>query len=275
MDAMKTPWVLLLLSAATVSYAGEPARVVRDVAFDKGKQSILRLVPRPGPGVSLRMSPDRAQKMVPRSCPRGSISYTLDAPAYVRLRVGAANGPLYATLVNWERRGKGRHRVPYSDTVSGNTAFTLHVYTRDDADAYGLSLKDLLLGPEQTAIGQALSSVRRSQIHKQHPRRSCYDPPVSAHIPGAAHVRGAARIHNGSRLVIGLGKKEKRWFSRERFQVHIFVDDVLMHQDMKGYVPYMWNINTTGLNPGRHTILVNLAGFADHIGAAKIEVLVE
>lgn len=191
------------------------------------------------------------------------ISYMLTAPASVRLRVGTAGGPLYKTLIDWKRQEKGRHAVRYAETVSGRTTFTLHAFTADDADVRGLSLADMVVAPAQAAIGQAVPAVLRGQIHKRHRRSDCHDPKIKL------------SVKRGRELIIGLAPQEKRRLRRERFQVHIFIDDVLAHQSIDGYVPYHWTIDTAGLNPGRHTVQVNLAGFADHIGAAQAEFVVK
>lgn len=207
----------------------------------------------------------------------GTVSYTLTSAAYVRLRVGAEDGPMYATVVDWQRREAGTQSESYAGTAleGGKAVFSLNYFTDNDADARGLKLTELLPHPAQVAVGKALPSVLINQIHKAHTRDACRDPSIIVRVAGARQAKEGYRLRPGSAVVIDISARDRRWFVRERFQVHIFVDDVFVHGILEGYVPYTWNFNLKDLNPGRHVIAVNLVGYADHIGSALAPVMVE
>ncbi len=204
-----------------------------------------------------------------------TITYTLTAPAHVRIRLGVNEGPMYTTLLNWENREIGTHVEHYTGFDGDNTVFTLHFYTADDADTYGLDLYEILPQPEQVIVGKALPAARLNQMHKTHRREFCHDLNAQTRFDSVRVKNGTAMIRRKIPLVIDLDKDDKLWFTRERFQVHIFLDDVLVHQDLDGYVPYVWNFDPKGINSGQHTIIVNLSGFADHIATAVLPVIIE
>jgi hypothetical protein len=243
MDGMKIALAVFLLALACPAMADEEAKgVAQDIFFDKEAKAV---------------------------------SYNLNHPAYIRVRLGVEEGPLYQTLVNWEERGKGAHRESYSGLDMDNAVFTFNYFTEDDADKYGLKMEELLPHPAQLAIGKTLPAARLNQLHKAHKRQGCYDPKVSLYLKGAKVKEGIPVVRKNTPLIIEIDKKDQTWFTKERFQLHIFLDDVLVHAELDGYTPYIWNFSPEGLNKGRHVLAVNLSGFADHIGAAILPILVE
>lgn len=204
-----------------------------------------------------------------------TISYSLNFPAYIRIRLGVEEGPLYRTLLNWDKREPGKHQEQYTGLDNKKTVFTFNYFTMDDADRYGLELGEILPSPAQLAIGKTLPTAILNQMHKRHRREFCYDPKINIYLRGVQKKEGVPIVRKTSPLVVEIDKKDKEWFTRERFQVHIFLDDVLVHSDLEGYVPYVWNFYPDGLNPGKHAIIVNLSGFSDHIGTATLPIFIE
>ena len=192
-----------------------------------------------------------------------TITYTVHHPSYIRVRAGIADGPLYLTLVNWKKQEPGTYTVGYTGLDTEKAVYTLHYFTEGDEDARGLRLSEILPHPAQLAVGKALPATQITYLQKNLDRGRIYDPPLKLDV-----------IEN-KRLVIDMADEDKEWFVRERFQVHIFVDDIFVHGDLEGYLPYVWNIDTEGISKGGHTVTVNLNGFADHIAAATLSFVVE
>jgi hypothetical protein len=243
MDKLKIALIIGFLFLLSVAYAEqETQRVIQDIFFDKNTKTI---------------------------------SYSLNYPAYIRIRVGVEDGPMYQTLINWQEKKSGKHSETFTGLDNEKTAFTLHYFTEGDEDRYGLDLSEILPNPAQAAIGKTLPIAHLNQLHKEHSREICSDPQVQIKFSQAKVENGAFVINKETPLIIELDKKDRAWFLRERFQVHIFLDNVLVHADLEGYVPYVWNFNPKGINPGKHRLTVNLNGFNDHIGAATLPIVVK
>jgi len=242
MDRIKIIFfIILLFSISRTVCAEETKGVARDVVLDKEHKTI---------------------------------SYTLNCPAFIRIRLGTEEGPLYQTLVNWENKDTGRHVETYYGLDDKGIVFTFNYFTQGDEDRYGLELGEILPSPAQLAIGKTLPVARLNQLHKNHAREICHDPKIILTLKGAKK-NGMVVVKNDAPLKIEIDKKDKAWFTKERFQVHIFLDDVVMQTDLDGYTPYVWNFSPKDLNNGKHVITVNLSGFSDHIGAASLPIIIE
>lgn len=230
----------LLFFLPSLAFADElKERVVKDIMFDKKEHTI---------------------------------AYTLTSPAHVRIRLDANDGPMFMNVLNWAKRDAGKHVEHYYGFDNSNAIFTFHFYTDDNADTYGLNLFEILPHPAQVIVGKALPAAQLNHMHKTHPREFCYDPKALARFDKVPVKNGEALIRGVTPLVIDLGQKDKSWFTRERFQVNIFLDNILLHQDFEGYVPYVWNFDPQGVNPGKHTIIVNLSSFKDHIATVVVPI---
>lgn len=215
-----------------------------------------------------------------------AVSYELTHPAKVRIRMGAKDGPLLRTIVDWEERGLGQHKEEWDGldasgkiklAGSHDMVFTFNYFTQDDAFIKNVSLEEIMPHPEQLIIGRFLPSLNINRIHKSHNPLLCHDPTLVVRLPERTKLTtdGCAVIKNNAPIVIDLPEKDRDWFTRERYSIHVFIDDVFLAGELEGYSPYNFILNTEKISKGKHLISVNYSGFSDHIGIVNIPVYVE
>jgi hypothetical protein len=59
----------------------------------------------------------------------------------------------------------------------------------------------------------------------------------------------------------------KALLERGRFEVMIFMDDFFLIEDEDSVVPFHFTLDLGRFPDGEHAILVNVAGYSDHVGA--------
>lgn len=215
-----------------------------------------------------------------------TISYELTKPATVRLRVGSRSGPLYRTLVNWQKQEEGSQTIEWDGMDTSGTfdilnnrnfTFSFNYYLPGkENDIIGQYLEsDLIIS--DYFIGRAPRLVHLSQNHKNHKKEHCKDLKVLFKLPRNLRrtKEGLHKIRGISPITIELPRKDKFWFRQERFGLNIFIDDVFVEGEALGYIPYTWNFNPKGINKGRHLITVNIKGFNDHIAIGNLPIYVE
>lgn len=228
---------------------------------------------------------ERVIKMLSFDVKTAIVSYELIHPAKVRIRIGAKEGPLLRTIVDWQERNTGLHKEEWNGLDSSgkiklvgnrNLVFTFNYFTEDDAFIRNVSLEDIMPHPEQLVVGRFLPSLNINRLHKSHNPEFCYDPQLKIILPEhiAKTEDGYIIIKERTPITIDISEKDKTWFSRERYSIHIFIDDVFLSGELEGYSPYNFIFEPKSINKGKHLITVNYSGFNDHIGIANIPVFV-
>lgn len=212
-----------------------------------------------------------------------TISYALTKPVMARLRVGSKSGPLYRTLVNWEKQKEGKQTIEWDGMdnsrtfdILGNKNFTFsfNYYLPGKEEIKEYVEEDLIIS--DYFVGRTPPLVHESQQHQKHKREHCKDLEVIFELPFDIEKtkEGVAKVKDNCPIVIKIPEEDKNWFRDERFSVNIFVDDVFVKGEALGYAPYAWNFNHKGINEGLHLITVNLKGFNDHIAVGSLPIYV-
>jgi hypothetical protein len=215
----------------------------------------------------------------------GVISYALTIPTRVRIRVGIADGPLYRTIVDWQERGAGEHKEEWDSmdasgafklTGRDDLVFTFNYFTAGDEYLQHIQVADMLPLPGNLS-GRHLPALEVNRMHKNHPRQFCQEPKIEIQLPGniSKNKDGFYVIKTKVPLEIKLSQEDQRWFTAERYNLHIFIDDIFAQGELEGYSPYTWIFDPRGLNAGKHLLVVNLAGLNDHYGLASLPIYIE
>lgn len=214
------------------------------------------------------------------------ISYVLTKPASLRISLGIEEGPIFATLLDWQFRKPGIQKEKWNKTgireidnllCSKKAFFTFNYFThgldQPVLDLNSLLQEEVLIGP----IGRSSISTDLNLFHKGHKRKFCHEPKTRVILSEeASKTKGGIPVINRPVfLTIELDPKDKKWFQEERYSLYIFIDTVFVHGQLDGFSPYHWRFDPKGLNKGIHLVTVNLRGFNDHIGIANFPVCVE
>jgi hypothetical protein len=228
----------------------------------------------------------------------GGISYTLQEPARVLVRVGTKGGAMMRILQSWAPKAPGRvleewdgfdasgveqlagrpstvvvvtgFTLPAQTVLAtGNTALTYPRYRKErgwkfpDVDTKGLALQ---------RDGRRL--VKQSQL----PASMLRDPGVTL-VP----VEPLARTKDGAFIVSGpvtfrvdIPSADDKWLLQQSlYEVSFFLDQQFVSEEETGYAPLTWRWTPSGGEPGRHTMTVNVSGFWGHVGVATVPVWFE
>lgn len=213
------------------------------------------------------------------------VSYTLNYPAYIRLRIGIMDGPLYGTLLDWEYRTMGAHKESWSrikDNIKlpinqESLTYAVNYFTNDDMDKKFMQLNEIMVHPAQLAMGKALPAYNVNQIHKGHNRKYCREPKINI-CPSGQNEKTPEDIliiKEPTLFRINIESSDKQWLTKEFYTIHIFLDNIFIGGELIGYVPYNYWFNPERLNKGLHLITVNINSFNDHIGTAHLPIQVE
>jgi hypothetical protein len=174
----------------------------------------------------------------------GLISYTLPEDALVRIRVGLRDGgPLLRTLVDLEEQKKGTHTIVW--------------------DQYDQSGKILLGINPDTAVIVACYKPVDNALQKT-PEMTLSFPQAVIHPDSGIPI-----VKDNFPIRVEIADKDKARLTKAKFEVSIYVDGVFVVEDEEGTSPFTYQLNTQGINNGRHMITVNIISYSGEIGTAS------
>jgi|GEM_PF-471203 len=230
----------------------------------------------------------------------GLISYVLPEPSRVLLRAGIDEGPLLATVVNWEPRGAGLS----TEHWSGRDQQGLRSFSREpDAlvivQAYALPEHSVIaIGNRQTTYRErylAWGSERPRRplptrgpaaeaIESPHWRQPVHldkDPRISVTFPdredGSGYDPTRSVQVSGDRALVRVdvpNQVTKRFLRDQRFELVAFVDDQRVDEAEQAHLPFNWSWNLSDLEPGEHWLTINLVTFSQLVGTTTRRVTV-
>ena len=209
---------------------------------------------------------------------KGWISFTLEQPAYVRLRIGSQDGPLYATLMDWEYRYKGRHQIPWNGRDPTGML--------DLTKSYLILCKAMSLPENVTYIidspnGNVLSRERRGiRVEVDPERYRAYaslnstrlilgrglSPRFKVEMDGSSSKDDIPVVSGVCKLNVVVDKTDVGWLANERFESLLWIDGIYVAEDEEGYTPSSWRIDTTKYSNDLHVVTVMIQSFGDRIG---------
>lgn len=235
--------------------------------------------------------------MNPSYASTGEITYLLEHPARVLIRVGYRQGAMMRSLAVWRPRQAGTNVQRWNGFDEAGTidlrndrlslvlvAFRLPDFTVITTGQPTLDYRSWRKAqgwPERAetqAGGSAAQPLERNglRISSQHyaARYKDADPrillklttrdggPVTLDAPLPEDVRVSVDLH-----------PEDRWLMQEQlYEVGFFLNGDFMAEEENGYVPIAWIWNTRSLAAGRHLLTVNFTGFSGKVGSATLEV---
>ena len=224
----------------------------------------------------------------------GAISYTLQEPARVLVRVGSKGGAMMRILQSWAPKAPGRvlegwdgfdasgveRLAGQPNTVVVVTGFTLPAQTvlatGNTALAYPAWRKQRGWKlPDVNLKALALQRDGRRLVKQAHlPASMLRDPGVTL-VP----VEKLQRNKDGAYVVSGPvtfrvdipGADDKWLLQQSLYEVSFFLDQQFISEEETGYTPLSWRWTPAGTEAeGRHTMTVNVSGFWGHVGVATV-----
>jgi hypothetical protein len=102
-------------------------------------------------------------------------------------------------------------------------------------------------------------------------------PDVALSLSGDGVIEGGAEpvVKGTVRLSISTSELSRSMLQDQRFEVVIYMDDILLVEDESGYFPYNWNLETASLPDGPHVVTVNIATLSDQVGTSSQKIVVK
>jgi hypothetical protein len=226
----------------------------------------------------------------PQVAVSGDVSYTLEHPARVLIRVGIKSGAMLRSLSIWRPRPAGRNlqrwngfddsglvdlrgdRLGYLVTAFRLPRFAVITTGNPDRDyrawrlAWGWKERpDLRPGDAAAPLergGQRISRHHYSARYKdREPRLD-----ISLIGPDGNRLPADVPVPANVRIVVDLHPDDKWLMQEQLYEVGFFVNGEFVAEEENGYVPIGWFWNTAGLPPGRHLLTVNVTGFTGRVG---------
>jgi len=233
----------------------------------------------------------------------GLISYVLPEPSRVLVRAGLDQGPMLATIVNWELRGAGLSTERWSGRdQQGLRSFALdpdalvivQAYALPDNSAISFGNRQatyrqryLAWGAEQPTRPLPARDPGLEAIESPHWRQPVHldkDPRIVLSFPEAAEPQldapeEAVRLV-GDRAIVHVEVPDpvtRRYLRDQRFELVAFVDDQRVDEAEQAHLPFNWSWELSGLEPGEHWLTVNLVTFRQLVGTAsrRVDVVAE
>lgn len=219
----------------------------------------------------------------------GLISYILDKPARVNVRLGLQNdGPLLRTLIDWVPRSEGQQNEPW-DGMDANRALNLsdHPSLAIGVNAFALPDNTIFVGapPAVVHVVEQLPSpvvrrpgagqVKHMYDHAQQNLESRGDYTIRLKLPQDLSTHdGLPVVDRATPLTIEADDRDRARVISRRFEPVYFVDGQFLFENEVGFLPMTWVWDPTTASEGVHYLTVNLRGYEGNFGMATRKVYV-
>ncbi len=220
----------------------------------------------------------------------GTVAYSLEEPARVRIRIGLQNdGPLLRTLIDWAPRSAGANTERWDGRdASGVLELAAHPRLALVGEAFVLSRNTILVGPE-TSPGKLISDLPEPLVRRvaksgrprmldyaRQPFETRQDYPVELALPKETEKNSAGHpiVTGPIAVTLRVGERDLPRVLNERAEACFFVDGQLVFENQVSFLPMTWTWDPSGAADGEHFITVNLRGYEGHFGIATLRLYV-
>lgn len=221
----------------------------------------------------------------------GAISYVLDRPARVNVRLGLDNaGPLLRTLIDWVVRPAGQQLERWNGKDASDVLdLAAHPRLFVSVQAFSLPDNSILVGEPQQQVQliaglphqaqqrqKSGTQAKRMYSHAQQPLESRGDFKVLWTLPKLPRsANGVPIVTSVTPVRLDVQQADRERALSRRFEPVFFIDGQFAFENEVGFVPMTWNFDPAALNEGEHFLTVNLRGYEGNFGMATLKVFVQ
>ncbi|HEX3043695.1 MAG TPA: hypothetical protein VHY08_02995 [Bacillota bacterium] len=219
----------------------------------------------------------------------GLFKFSLPKPARILMRIGIKDGPLIATLADWEPRSEGHNLVYWTgfdpDKVfdaRGRTDLSLLTtgFNLPDCSviAYGnqkvdyFSYKKTLKAPLKPLREETFRAVKISPNY-YYPRTEDRAPVFQIELPEASNQTPRVKEQLAIRIIVT--DEFKQILLKNRFEVSLFLDGQFLFEEEEGYTPFNIVWNSHGVEPGEHYLTIALSTYLGQVSSKTLKIDVE
>ena len=214
-----------------------------------------------------------------------TLSYALSASARIFLRYGYQDGPMLGTLINSAVRSFGKHQLKWDGQDAHGTLTSEDLSNlKFSIIGYELPRNALMYTNGANSVGPTIwksmpvdKSQRRSinspdyanaGIHRYQDREQSRDFNVKMVFKNFADNDGSVVLNDNAAVRVDIAGEDKVVVQSQRFEVSLYIDQRLAHENEVSYVPYTWYL-PGDLNSGEHVLTALVLGFGNHFGVVS------
>ena len=192
------------------------------------------------------------------------ISYSIEEPALVSIRVGINNGPMYKIISNWELTEPGNYSVDWDGWDND------HVLKVDQLANYLIDVRSIPVKMEALHINNskknnasALPAAELLQeIHAFVPEFSVAATPEKTNSGKADYVN----------LDINVNEKTLDELGDMPYEYVLYIDGKRFGEIENGSSPYSWEISTKNFSKGSHIFTLMLCTSIEQINSKSLKI---
>jgi hypothetical protein len=194
------------------------------------------------------------------------------------------------TLVNWQPRLKGLNEEVWDSKDQSGFILSFNPFWYQDVFAYSLPENSIMTtgnnkltwAEYRKARGETGSRLKNNEIkapdsEAQPPIAQCRIPSFRvALVEDWPHTETSIPIISESCSIrVELAEEDTDWLTELEYEILFFVDNVYIHEEEKGYTPYVWTWDLKSIKEGEHLITVNVLSYKGHIEIKSLKVYVK
>lgn len=216
----------------------------------------------------------------------GQVSFDVDNPGRIFLRVGIENGFVLKTLINNEVSTGGAHKVHWDGWDNSKVlSLTDHPKLRFYGSGYRFSDNTILVSWDNDLQSGAVERDKTAPKRKTSPRppgldrhayhevAQCRDVTLQLELPGNTKAQSEALpiVQGLTPWRVTAAPVDQLLIESERSEIVFFLDNQLLYENETSYFPYTWKFSPEGFAPGIHYMTAFIVGFREHFGFATVK----
>ncbi|MBZ0165887.1 MAG: hypothetical protein K8I00_03700 [Candidatus Omnitrophica bacterium] len=179
----------------------------------------------------------------------GRITYTLPEAALVRIRIGLPEGgPLLSNLIDWEHQEAGPQEVVWN--------------FRDKTGKVNFGTKRNYI----LTIKCFPAPIKQREGMNTHVAGYRHEPKFDVTFPESELTKGIPQMDHLDPIRVMLAEEDRRWLTETKYEVALFIDNVLLMEEEEGINPFTYRLDTRGFRAGKHKITLTIVGYEGEIG---------
>lgn len=208
----------------------------------------------------------------------GTLTYRLSTPSRVSVRVGMADSALLRTVVDWEPRIAGKVTEYWNGKDKDNLInlweledhkIVISYFTLPETSviAYGNDAVDYrtykreLSTPRPKKADRPMANQRRISPHFLASRLQDRELAATLSFPEFDKSDGKTVPEVKDTVVVRIdvpGHEDRAILLGQRFEIILFIDAVYYAEEERGYVPFNYPLDLSGVPEGEHVLTVNV-----------------
>lgn len=215
---------------------------------------------------------------------KNRIEYVLSKAAWVRLRVGLKDGPLFDTLLDWTPEPGGRNLLSW-DGWTKDRAIDIAKHPDRSLSIQAISLPSnciIVKGGNEKDRYKNLLLIEQGKINFIYPvplRSEIFVPEPSVNIEFPEDIKtseqGEIIVSDKLKIRVKLNPEDEEKLTNARFEIMFYVDNIFVYEDEQAYTPYNYEWDLSGVSEGVHILNINILGYNKTVGSRNIMINVK